>query len=581
MQHRRTKRRAALLCLTLLSACAASTPGRPNLSGVGAADALPPSDGGSSAFLVGRMAGQMGDLPVAAEAFLRALRADPDNQEVREQAFLACLLAGRPETPALARALAGNPAALLLLADLAASSGDWARAEALFKSLPAQPLAARSVTQILQPLLVAWSQFGGGHPDAALATLRPYDSGAAAGGVYALHAALIADLSQRDLEAGRLYGAAQADFAEPNLQLNRALASWQARQPGSGAKAAADNTLAAIVAASPDLAIAAAALRRNVAERQVRRATDGMAEAYLAEASALRLQNAPEYAALLLRLALDLRPDLAAARLLWAEIAEQSKHPATALALLQPVGDADPLAALVDERRALLLDQLGRDNEALAVLSRLQAAYPDRPEPWSLQGVVLRRQKRFAEAAAAYDQAVARTPSPGEADWLLFYQRGIAYDQAHRWPQAEADFKHALALRPDQPNVLNYLAYSWTERRENLPLARQMIQRAVAQQPNDPAMIDSFGWIMLRQGDVPEAVRQLEHATELQPEDATINNHLGDAYRAAGDTLDAQFQWRRALTLHPDRDEAFDLERKLKQAGVPAAPPLVKSSAQP
>ena len=576
MQHSRTKRRSALLGLTLLSACAASPPGRVSLPDRAA---VPVS--ASSAFLVGRAAGQQGDIQIAADAFLRALRADPANPQVRQQAFLACLLAGRPEARQLAQALPGNPAAMLLLGDVVAASGDWARAEPLYTALPAQ-----GVTQVLRPLLIAWAQFGRGHADAALATLRPYASGPTAGGIYALHAAQIADLSQRDPEAARLYKAAQAGFAEPNLQLNRALASWQARQPDSQSKAEADATLAAMVAASPDLAIALPQLRRDVAQRQVRRATDGIAEAYLAEASALRMQDAPEYAALLLRLALDLRPDFTAARLLWAEISERSKHPGTALAILQPVGAADPLAPLVEERRALLLDQLDRDREALAVLDRMHAAYPDRPEPWTLQGAILRREKQFAEAAAAYGQAIARTPQPSEADWLLFYQRGIALDQAHRWPQAEADFKRALALRPDQPNVLNYLAYSWTERRENLPLARQMIQRAVAQQPNDPAMIDSFGWIMLRQGDVPGAVQQLEHASELEPEDATINNHLGDAYRAAGDTLDAQFQWRRALTLHPDRDEASELESKLKQVGAPvpapsAPAPLVKSSAQP
>ncbi len=576
MQQGRTKRRSILLALSLLSACAASTAGRPGLSGGALRHPVPAPAGTSGDFLVGRMAGQMGDIQVAADAFLRALRRDPGNQDVREQAFLACLLAGRPDARTLAQSLPGNPAAMLLLTDAAALAGDWPRAEALAAALP-----ARGVTQVLRPLLIAWAQFGGGHADAALETLRPLDSGPQAGGIYALHAAMIADLSQRDPEAGRLYRAAQAAFAEPNLQLNRALASWQARQPDGGAKQAAATTLAAMVAASPDLAITLPSLRRAVAERPVHLATDGIAEAYLAEASALQLHNAPEYAALLLRLALDLRPDLTAARLLWAEISERSKHPATALALLQPVSDADPLAALVALRRALLLDQLDRDREALAILGRMQASYPERPEPWSLQGAILRRQKQFAEAAAAYDQAIARIPSPTDADWLLFYQRGISLDQAHRWPQAEADFKRALALHPDQPNVLNYLAYSWTERHQNLPLARQMIQRAVAQQPNDPAMIDSFGWIMLRQGDVPGAVQQLEHASELDPEDATINNHLGDAYRAAGDKLDALFQWRRALTLHPDRTEASELEAKLKQAGAPSAPPMLKSSTQP
>ena len=576
MQHGRTKRRSVLLALSLLSACAASTPGRTSLSGAALGQPVPAPTGTSGDFLVGRLAGQVGDVEIAADAFLRALRLDPGNQEVRQQAFLASLLAGRPEARSLARTLPGNPAAMLLLADDAALAGDWPQAEAAATALP-----ARGVTQVLRPLLIAWAQYGGGHADAALATLRPLDSGPNAGGVYTLHAAMIADLSQRDPEAGRLYASAQAAFAAPTVQRTRARARGQARQPDSGPNTAAAAPLTPSGAASPDLAIAMPQLQRGVADRQVRRATDGMAEAYLAEASALQLHDAPEYAALLLRLALDLRPDLTAARLLWAEIAERSKHPATAFALLQPVGGADPLVALVEERRALLLDQLNRDSEALAVLGRMQAAYPGRPEPWSLQGAILRRQKRFSEAAAAYDQAIARVPSPAEAEWLLFYQRGISLDQAHRWPQAEADFKRALALHPDQPNVLNYLAYSWTERRQNLPQARQMIQRAVAQQPNDPAMIDSFGWIMLRQGDVPGAVQQLEHASELDPEDSTINNHLGDAYRAAGDKLDAQFQWRRALTLHPNRDEASELEFKLKQVGAPLPAPMVRSSTQP
>ena len=129
--------------------------------------------------------------------------------------------------------------------------------------------------------------------------------------------------------------------------------------------------------------------------------------------------------------------------------------------------------------------------------------------------------------------------------------------------------------------MLNYLAYSWTEQGIDLPLARRMIERAVAQRPNDAAMTDSLGWIMLRQGDVKGAVQQLERASELEPEDPTINNHLGDAYRAAGDTLDAEFQWRRALTLNPGQDEAAGIAAKLKQAGGHALPPIVKSSTQP
>ena len=83
--------------------------------------------------------------------------------------------------------------------------------------------------------------------------------------------------------------------------------------------------------------------------------------------------------------------------------------------------------------------------------------------------------------------------------------------------------------------MLNYLGYAWTERGEQpRPGARQMIERAVQQRPNDGAIIDSLGWVLLRQGDAPAALKQLERAVELQPEDSVINGHLGDALAAVG-----------------------------------------------
>ena len=92
-----------------------------------------------------------------------------------------------------------------------------------------------------------------------------------------------------------------------------------------------------------------------------------------------------------------------------------------------------------------------------------------------------------------------------------------------------------------------------------------MIDKAVQNRPNDGAIVDSLGWVMLRQGSVPEAVRTLERAVELEPEDASINGHLGDAYWAAGRKLEATYQWRRALIFNPAPDDAAKLEAKLQQ----------------
>ena len=105
----------------------------------------------------------------------------------------------------------------------------------------------------------------------------------------------------------------------------------------------------------------------------------------------------------------------------------------------------------------------------------------------------------------------------------------------------------------------------------NLTQAQQMITRAVEQMPNDGSIVDSLGWVMLRQGKVADAVKTLEKAVELDPVDPEVNGHLGDAYWAAGRRLEARFQWHRALTLNPEPDDAARIEAKLREGGDEAA----------
>ena len=104
---------------------------------------------------------------------------------------------------------------------------------------------------------------------------------------------------------------------------------------------------------------------------------------------------------------------------------------------------------------------------------------------------------------------------------------------------------------------------------QNLTEARAMIEKAAQRRPNDGAIVDSLGWVMLRQGEIAEAVKALERAVELEPEDASINGHLGDAYWAAGRRLEATYQWRRALTFNPEPDDAAKLEAKLQSGPQP------------
>ncbi len=550
MQHIR----ASLIAVSLLTAWGAAADPSPAAPAAPRTARFAPT-GLYADYLDGRFALASSDANYAAESFLRALAIDPANAELRQQAFLASLLSGRPEALQLARQMTDDAAAQLLLADREVKSGNWEGAAQRFRSLPRQ-----GVTQVLQPLLLAWAQQGSGHTDAALATLRPLVEGQRFRGVYALHAALIADAAGRAAEAGRLYQLAGSDYGGMNVRLAQILASWQARQ---GRSAEALQTLKSLAESAPDVAIALPTLASSLTARPVSRPAEGIAEAYFAMAAAMNGQDATEFSMQLLRLALDLQPDFTAARMLLAETYELGHHPAAALHTLASISPNDPVASIVQLRRAALQDQMGRTDEAVSALEQIAREHPDSPLPLAQEADMLRAKSRFADAIPVYDRAIARVSEPTRSAWPLFYARGIAEERSHQWPKAEADFKEALRLAPDQPYVLNYLGYSWADQGQNLAEARQMLEKAVALRPNDGSIIDSLGWVMLRQGETEPAVRSLEQAVEMSPEDATINGHLGDAYWAAGRKLEAGYQWRRALTLNPDPDDAARLEAKL------------------
>ena len=177
----------------------------------------------------------------------------------------------------------------------------------------------------------------------------------------------------------------------------------------------------------------------------------------------------------------------------------------------------------------------------------------------------MRRDEQYAEAAVAYDGALALIPDPESHHWPLFYQRGISYERSKQWDKAEADFRKALDLQPDQPLVLNYLGYSWVEMRKNLAEAQAMIEKAVEQRPEDGYIVDSLGWVLYRLGDFPGAVKHLERAVELRPVDPVINDHFGDALWQVGRRIEARFQWKRALSFEPEDKDAIRIRKKLAQ----------------
>jgi tetratricopeptide (TPR) repeat protein len=554
--------RALLLAAALLSACgAAGAPGNVGPAARPAPAADPPGVFGN--YLAGRFAQSETDTATAADRLLDALRRDPDQPELLNRAFAAALLDGRPEALRLARRLPDNQAAALLLVGAEAQAGRWDRAEQRIRALPRQGPAA-----LLAPLLLAWAQQGRGQTDQAIATLTPLADQGRLRGLHALHLALIADIAGRRTLAERYARTALAESPDATLRLVQLVAGVLAR---NGAPEDAARLLESLARGPGDLALAAGteAERRSIlGARVIASPVEGMAEAELALAAALRGQGGGEAGLLLARLSLRLRPNDPAALLLVAEHYADQQHPEAALALLDGIPGNDPLARIARLRRAVLLDRLNRPEEAERAFRELAAEVPQATQPLIRLGDMLRTRSRFAEAAAAYDEAISRIPTLGANDWPLLYARGIAQERAGRWPQAEADFKRALELAPDQPYVLNYLAYTWVEMGQNLAEARRMLERAVELRPNDGNIVDSLGWALFKLGDIPGAVRWLERAVELEPRNSVINDHLGDAYWRAGRQNEARFQWLRALRNEPEAHEIPKIETKLRD-GLP------------
>jgi Flp pilus assembly protein TadD len=265
------------------------------------------------------------------------------------------------------------------------------------------------------------------------------------------------------------------------------------------------------------------------------------------------------------RIAAWLRPDHTEAQLLTAGLLTRLDQPELATEAYAMIKPDNPSYHVAEIGRANALVRAGKTEAAIEVLTALARSHGQIIGVQAELGNLLRREDKFEAAITAYDAAIAllgETPAAG--DWGLFFARGVAQERQKRWDMAVADFSKALELYPDQPQVLNYLGYSYLERNTNLDEALSMIERAVAAEPDSGYIVDSLAWALFRLGRYTDAVAPMERASLLEPVDAVVTDHLGDVYWAVGRKLEAQFQWRRALSFDPLEPDAARIRRKLE-----------------
>jgi tetratricopeptide (TPR) repeat protein len=517
-------------------------------------------------YLAARLAASDHNMVDAARLYNASLAADPGNADILSHAFLYTAASGDVAKAAqlAARLIKSDPknrAAQLALAVDFIRKGDFAAARANMTTSEKGPF-----TGLTMVLLDAWAAEGAGDIKAAESDLSQVASQGGTQTLADFHRALIEDLAGQEATADAAFKSAIASGGQ-SPRISEAYGRFLERAGRTDEARAYYTRLATDTALGP---LAAEGLARIASgrkpDRLITTPAAGAAEALFGIAASLTEENSADVAVLYLRLALYLDPTLELAKIVLADRFEALGKYEDAIAVYNTLAPNSLYRSAADIQVALDTTRLGHDDQAITQLLALTQKDPKDLTAWTALGDAYRDKEKYTEAAQAYDHAVTLLGADKNSAWPLYYARGIAEERSHRWDAAEGDLKHALQLSPEQPQVLNYLGYSWVDQGKNLPEALGMLEKARSLSPFDGYIVDSVGWAYFRLGRYQDAVKALENAIQLVPGDPTVNEHLGDAYWKIGRKLDARFQWNHALAFNPDPTQKVELEKKLASA---------------
>lgn len=300
---------------------------------------------------------------------------------------------------------------------------------------------------------------------------------------------------------------------------------------------------------------------------QKRRANHGTSQLFMSVAELLSREGLHHEALINAYIALYLNDEVPDARMLIAEMLTKQRKVNDAIAMYEQVPAHQTLLHRRSLIKQLYLHSENKDwDETSSIMKTMDRKYPLYRDIYISRGDVYRKMDNFQKAVEFYSKAIesnAKTPL-AHNNWVDYYVRGISYERLKEWDAAEKDFMKALELAPDQPQVLNYLAYSWVEREENLEKATDMLLRALNQQPDDPHIMDSVGWAYYVQGKYEDALEYLDSAADILPSNATINEHLGDTLWRLRRRNEARFQWRKALQFEHEEERDAIISDKIE-----------------
>jgi tetratricopeptide (TPR) repeat protein len=276
-----------------------------------------------------------------------------------------------------------------------------------------------------------------------------------------------------------------------------------------------------------------------------------------------------------LRQLLELQQRVTEAHYYLGRIAEDAGKEDEALAEYQQVGEGRELMSATQRAGRILLAR-GDLQQLRDWFAQLRANFPQRTEQlYGLQADLLSNSGYGAEAMQTLTVSLGEFPDSAS----LRYARAMLAEQRDDLALLESDLRHIIANDPENATALNALGYTLADRTNRFDEAYDLIDRALVLSPEEPAILDSMGWVLYRLGRIDEALEYLSRAYALFP-DPEVAAHLGEVMWVSGDTEGATRVWQGALLKAPQHDT---LVSTLQRLGVDSLDmdPLGKGEARP
>jgi tetratricopeptide (TPR) repeat protein len=206
-----------------------------------------------------------------------------------------------------------------------------------------------------------------------------------------------------------------------------------------------------------------------------------------------------------------------------------------------------------------LMVQQNRRLEGQQWLMEQRKLHPEQAlQLYMIEADTLLKNDDAPRSLAALNEAITKYPDQPE----LYFARSLLQEKLGNLTAAETDLRVVLAKQPDNVDALNALGYILANNNQKLDESRQLLTRALTLRPEDPAILDSMGWVLYRTGHTEEAVFRLKKSFSLNPNDE-VAAHLGEVLWSIGKHNEAEAIWQQGLKLKPGSESITTTRKRL------------------